>query len=88
MNDSIPGRRPRSGFATIPPDVPAEIDPDSIPSLKQLYEDACRDHAGATAYSNMGRTLTLRGHRRASRRFGAWLQKVAGLAEAAIASRS
>ena len=28
-----------------PPDVPAEIDPDSIPSLKHLYEHAFRKHA-------------------------------------------
>jgi hypothetical protein len=41
-----------------PPDVPAEIDPDSIPSLKQLYEDACRKHASKSAFSNMGARLT------------------------------
>ena len=29
-----------------PPDVPAEIDPDAIPSLKTLFEDAFRDHVG------------------------------------------
>ncbi len=62
-----------------PPDVPAEIDPDSIPSLKHLYEDACRKHASKAAFSNMGMTLTYAEIEERSRRFGAWLQKVAGL---------
>jgi long-chain acyl-CoA synthetase len=62
-----------------PPDVPAEIDPDSIPSLKHLYEDACRRHAGKTAYCNMGARLSYAEVGEQSRRFGAWLQKVAGL---------
>ncbi|MGH2739293.1 MAG: AMP-binding protein [Actinomycetota bacterium] len=62
-----------------PPDVPAEIDPDSIPSLKHLYEDACRRYAGLTAYSNMGRKLSYADLEDMSRRFGAWLQNEAGL---------
>jgi long-chain acyl-CoA synthetase len=62
-----------------PPDVPAEIDPDSIPSLKHLYEQAFRKHAACTAYSNLGRKLTYADIDEQSRRFGAWLQKVAGL---------
>ncbi len=62
-----------------PPDVPAEIDPEAIPSLKHLYEDAMRRHAGATAYVNMGRKLSYADLDEKSRRFGAWLQKEAGL---------
>jgi long-chain acyl-CoA synthetase len=62
-----------------PPDVPAEIDPDAIPSLKHLYEDACRKHASKVAFSNMGVTLTYAEVEEKSRRFGAWLQKAAGL---------
>ena len=62
-----------------PPDVPADIDPDSIPSLKHLYEDACRAHPDAVAYSNMGCRLSYREAGEAARRFGAWLQKEAGL---------
>jgi len=62
-----------------PPDVPAEIDPDSIRSLKQLFEDACRDHAASTAFSNMGRALDYAAIEAKSRHFGAWLQKEAGL---------
>ena len=62
-----------------PPDVPAEIDPDSIPSLKHLFEDACRKHAASTAYANMGCKLRYADVDEQSRRFGAWLQKEAGL---------
>ncbi|MEX2149512.1 MAG: AMP-binding protein [Steroidobacteraceae bacterium] len=62
-----------------PVGVPAEIDPDSVSSLKQMFEDACRDYASRPAFSNMGRTLTYAGIDRASRHFGAWLQHEAGL---------
>jgi long-chain acyl-CoA synthetase len=62
-----------------PAGVPTEIDPDSVSSLKQLFEDACRDYASRPAFSNMGRTLSYAEIDRASRCFGAWLQKEAGL---------
>src|SRR5687767_15270326 len=62
-----------------PAGVPTEIDPDSVRSLKQLFEDACRDYAARPAFSNMGRTLSYAEIERASRQFGAWLQKDAGL---------
>ncbi len=64
-----------------PAGVPAEIDPDSVRSLKQLFEDACRDYAARPAFSNMGRTLTYAEIDGASRQFGAWLQKEAGLSK-------
>jgi long-chain acyl-CoA synthetase len=78
MNDSSP---PTGKFwlRDYPPDVPAEIDPDSISSLKQLYEDACRQYASQIAFTNMGVTLTYADVEEKSRRFGAWLQKEAGL---------
>jgi long-chain acyl-CoA synthetase len=78
MNDSTSGMD-RIWLRDYPPDVPAEIDPDAIPSLKHLYEDACRKHASKAAFSNMGVTLTYAEVDERSRRFGAWLQKVAGL---------
>jgi long-chain acyl-CoA synthetase len=78
MNDSNAAAG-RIWLRDYPPDVPAEIDPDSVPSLKHLYEDAFRRFAGATAYANMGRSLTYADVDEQSRRFGAWLQKVAGL---------
>jgi long-chain acyl-CoA synthetase len=62
-----------------PADVPAEIDPDSIPSLKHLYEDACRRYARLPAYTNMGVRLSYAELDEQSRRFGAWLQKEAGI---------
>lgn len=62
-----------------PADVPGDIDPDIIPSLKHLYEDACHRHASKSAFSNMGVTLTYAEVGERSRHFGAWLQKAAGL---------
>ncbi len=62
-----------------PPEVPAAIDPDALRSLKQLFEDACRDFAERPAFSNMGRTLSYRDIDEQSRCFGAWLQHAAGL---------
>ena len=38
-----------------PPGVPAEIDPDSVGPPKQLFEDACREHAAARLHEH-GRT--------------------------------
>jgi long-chain acyl-CoA synthetase len=62
-----------------PPGVPAEIDPEEYPSLKHLFEEACRRHAAKPAFKNMDRTLTYAEMDELSRRFGAWLQKEAGL---------
>jgi len=62
-----------------PAGTPHEIDPDSVRSLKQLFEDACRAYAARPAFSNMGHTLSYADIDRASQRFGAWLQKEAGL---------
>jgi len=62
-----------------PDGVPAEIDPDAVRSLKQMFEDACRDFAARPAFSNMGRTLTYAEIDGKSRCFGAWLQHTAGL---------
>ena len=62
-----------------PAGVPAEIDPTAIRSLKQMFEDACRDFAARPAFSNMGHTLTYAEIEEKSRCFGAWLQQMAGL---------
>ena len=62
-----------------PPGVPAEIDPEEYPSLKHLFEEAFRKHAARPAFSNLGRTLSYAEVDEMSRRFGAWLQKEAGL---------
>ncbi len=62
-----------------PPGVPAEIDPSEIGTLQRLIEDSCREYAGLTAFSNMGRSLSYAEVDELSRRFGAWLQQMAGL---------
>ena len=80
MNDAATVMPPaKFWLKDYPASVPAEIDPDSVRSLKQLFEDACRDYAARPAFSNMGRTLRYAEIERASRHFGAWLQKEAGL---------
>jgi long-chain acyl-CoA synthetase len=78
MNDSTPAAD-KPWLRDYPPDVPAEIDPDSIPSLKHLYEDAFRAHGPEVAFTNMGVSLSYAELAEKSRRFGAWLQKAAGL---------
>ena len=62
-----------------PQGVPADIDPEAVPSIKHLFEDACRQHAAKPAFSNMGTTLSYAEMDELSRRFGAWLQSEAGL---------
>ena len=62
-----------------PADVPAEINPEEYPSLKHLFEEAFRRHAPKPAFTNLGRTLSYAEMDELSRRFGAWLQKEAGL---------
>ena len=73
MNDLAYWRR------DYPPGVPAEIDPDSVRSLRQMFEDACRNYAARPAVSNMGRMLTYGELDELSRCFAAWLQRQAGL---------
>ncbi len=80
MNDSNPAAE-KIWLRDYPADVPAEINPDSIRSLKQLFEDACRKYADSTAFANMGRTLSYAEVDEKSRQFAAWLQKVAGLSK-------
>ncbi len=62
-----------------PKGVPAEIDRNQYASLKAIFEDSCRRYAGLPAYSNLGATLDYANLERLSRRFGAYLQKTAGL---------
>ena len=62
-----------------PAGVPAEINPEEYPSLKHLFEEAFRKHVTKPAFTNLGRTLSYAETEELSRRFGAWLQKEAGL---------
>ena len=80
MNDAQSGTE-KIWLRDYPPDIPAEIDPDAVSSLAEMFEDAFRRYANFTAFSNMGRTLSYRQLDELSRRFGAWLRKDAGLAK-------
>ncbi len=62
-----------------PAGVPSEVDPNLFPSLKELFESACRKHAGAPAFTNMNATLSYAQLEELSRAFAAWLQNKAGL---------
>lgn len=62
-----------------PAGVPAEIDPNRHRSLKELFEQSCGQYRDRPAYTSMDVTLTYGDLDELSRRFGAWLQHVAGL---------
>jgi long-chain acyl-CoA synthetase len=65
----------RIWLKSYPPGVPADIDPNSLRSLKDLLEGACAAHADRVAYVQMGKSITYRELDELSRAFGAWLQK-------------
>lgn len=61
---------------TYPKDIPAEIGIDHVPSLVALFEKACKDYAGQTAYISMGKEMSYRQLDEASRAFAGWLQSL------------
>jgi len=62
-----------------PPGVPADIDPDAYPSLKEAIEEAFSSYRTLPAFTNMGATLTYAQLDALSRAFAAWLQHKSGL---------
>jgi long-chain acyl-CoA synthetase len=62
-----------------PPGVPAEIDVNAFASLKDVVEQSCARYAQLPGYTNMGCSLSYGEVEQLSARFGAYLQKVAGL---------
>src|SRR6267142_4475915 len=70
----------RTWLKQYPPGVPADIDPDAYPSLKEAIEEAFSTHRHSPAFTNMGATLTYAQLDELSRAFAAWLQKKSGLA--------
>jgi long-chain acyl-CoA synthetase len=70
----------RIWLKSYPPNVPAEIDPTQLRSLKELLERTCAQHAQRVAFVQMGTELTYRQLDELSRAFGAWLQH-AGLSK-------
>jgi long-chain acyl-CoA synthetase len=69
----------RSWLNHYPPGVPADIDPEAYPSLKEAIEEAFTNYRQQPAFTNMGATLTYAQLDELSRAFGAWLQHKAGL---------
>jgi long-chain acyl-CoA synthetase len=69
----------RNWLKQYPPGVPADIDPDSYASLRDIFEEACVTHRHAPAFSNMGATLSYAQLDELSRAFAAWLQQKSGL---------
>jgi long-chain acyl-CoA synthetase len=59
--------------------VPADIDPDSYASLRDMFEEACAAHRHSPAYTNMGATVSYAQLDELSRAFAAWLQQQSGL---------
>jgi long-chain acyl-CoA synthetase len=57
-----------------PPGVPAEIDPSQCPTLKDLIEHTCAQHATRAAFIQMGTELSYRQLDVLSGAFAAWLQ--------------
>ena len=66
-------------LAEYPEGVPAEIDLDQYSSLKEMIETNCAKFKDLPAYSCMGKTITYGELDELSERFGAYLQKTAGL---------
>ena len=62
-----------------PHGVPHDIDLDEFSSIKDILEKSCEKFRAHPAYTNMGATLSYADVDGLSRRFGAYLQKVAKL---------
>ncbi len=62
-----------------PEGMSPEVDVKAYASLKEIFERSCDRFAHSPAYGNMGVSITYRELDEASRAFGVWLQKVAGL---------
>lgn len=69
----------RPWLENYPEGVPADIDPERVPSLASLCLQACRQYAGRTAFINQGTELEFAELDQRSRDFAAWLTSVAGL---------
>jgi len=66
-------------LSSYPPGVPAEIDPLSVRSVRELLERSCTEFAARSAFTQMGRSLTYGELDRHSQAFAGWLQRKAGL---------
>ncbi|MDL1861104.1 long-chain-fatty-acid--CoA ligase [Betaproteobacteria bacterium PRO7] len=66
-----------------PQGIPADVDVKAYSSLKDIFEKSCARFAELPAYGNMDHSISYRELEAASRAFGAYLQKVAGLKKGA-----
>jgi long-chain acyl-CoA synthetase len=69
----------RPWLSAYPEGVPADIDPETYPSVNALLERSFASYAESTAFSNLGVTLSFRAADTLSRDFAAYLQNEAGL---------
>src|SRR5271163_5015129 len=60
-------------FASYPPGIPRNIDPDAYPSLSALLLDACTRHASHAAFECLGVRISYAEWERVSRAFAAFL---------------
>jgi long-chain acyl-CoA synthetase len=64
-----------------PEGVPAEIDVNEFPSLREFLEQSFSKYSSLPAFTNMGHSISFGELDEMSRYLGAWLQKNAGLAK-------
>jgi len=64
-----------------PKGVPAEIDVNEFPSLREFLEQSFEKYRSLPAFTNMGHSITFGELDQCSRYLGAWLQKNAGLSK-------
>ena len=64
-----------------PENVPAEIDVNEFPSLREFLEHSFTKYRSLPAFTNMGHSISFGELDEMSRYLGAWLQKNAGLAK-------
>jgi long-chain acyl-CoA synthetase len=62
-----------------PEGIPADVDINEYASLKEVVEHSCKRFGELPAYGNMGVSISYGELERASRAFGAYLQKVMGM---------
>jgi long-chain acyl-CoA synthetase len=62
-----------------PEGIPADVDINEYASLKEIVEHSCKRFGELPAYGNMGVSISYGELERASRAFGAYLQKVMGM---------
>jgi long-chain acyl-CoA synthetase len=64
-----------------PEGVPAEINPDEFPSLREFLEKSFAKYRSLPAFTNMGHSISFGELDELSRYLGGWLQKNAGLSK-------